>query len=166
VASSYSHAREVVIRRGPLNKMLRASLSIPGFFPPVYHNGEALIDGAIFNNFPTDVMACQGVGRMIGVDLGDDNFGPVSGEEIPGPWKVFRHWLGLEKERPRVPLIGGMLFHAPMLYSKSRQERSAEAVDLLIKPDLRHIRMLDWKALDRVVEIAYRHTREQLARSG
>lgn len=164
VASSYSHAREVVIRRGPLNKMLRASLSIPGFFPPVYHNGEALIDGAIFNNFPTDVMARQGVGRMIGVDLGDDNFGPVSGDEIPGPWKFLRHWLGLDAERPKAPMIGGMLFHAPMLYSKSRQEHSAEVVDLLIRPDLRDVRMLDWKALDRVVEIAYRHTRERLAR--
>lgn len=166
IASSYSYAREVVIHRGPLLKMLRASLSIPGFFPPVFHAGEALVDGAIFNNFPTDEMARIGVGRMIGVDLGDDHFGPVVGDEFPGPWTVLRHWLSKwlpgHRGSLRVPLLGGMLFRAPMLYSKSRQKRSAEVVDLLIKPDLRAIGMLDWSALDQAVELGYRHTREQL----
>jgi len=166
IASSYSYAREVVIHRGPLLKMLRASLSIPGFFPPVFHAGEALVDGAIFNNFPTDEMARIGVGRMIGVDLGDDNFGPVVGDEFPGAWALLRHWLLRwlpgRRDGLRVPLLGGMLFRAPMLYSKSRQKRSAEVVDLLIKPDLRAIGMLDWSALEQIVEIGYRHTRDQL----
>jgi len=166
IASSYSYAREVVIHRGPLLKMLRASLSIPGFFPPVFHAGEALVDGAIFNNFPTDEMVRMGVGRMIGVDLGDDNFGPVAGDEFPGPWTLLRHWLSRwlpgRRDELRVPLLGGMLFRAPMLYSKSRQKRSAEVVDLLIKPDLRAIGMLDWSALEQIVEIGYRHTCDQL----
>ena len=163
VASSYSYAREVVIRRGPLLKMLRASMSIPGFFPPVFHGGEALIDGAIFNNFPTDEMARLGVGRMIGVDLGEDDFGPVHSEEFPGPWQILRHWLRGRRDQVRVPLIGGMLFHAPMLYSKSRQTQSAGIVDVLLKPDLRAIGMLEWKALDRIVDIGYRHALAQLA---
>jgi NTE family protein len=162
IASSYSFAREVVIHRGPLLKMLRASLSIPGFFPPVFHAGEALVDGAIFNNFPTDEMARIGVGRMIGVDLGDDNFGPVVGDEFPGVWTLLRHWLGRRRDATRVPLLGGMLFRAPMLYSKSRQTHAAEIVDVLIKPDLRSIGMLDWNTLDQVVDIAYRHTQAQL----
>lgn len=164
VASSYSYAREVVLTRGPLLKMLRASLSIPAFFPPVYHNGEALVDGAIFNNFPTDIMARMGVGRLIGVDLGHDNFGPVSGDNFPGPWQVLLNVFRRKKNRVRVPLIGGMLFRAPLLYSKARQNQSAEMVDLLLKPDLRDIGMLDWKSLDAAVEVGYRCTREQLAR--
>lgn len=165
IASSYSHAREVVIRRGSMARLVRASLSIPAFLPPVYHHGDALIDGGIFNNFPTDEMARIGVGCMIGVDLRDENFGPVDGDGIPNTWQIVSRYLKANKEgRSKIPFIGGMLYRAPTLYSKSHQAQSIAPVDILIRPDLRSIGILQWKALDRAVEIGYSSAKAELER--
>jgi len=155
VASSYSHAREMLLHDGPMLKMLRASLSLPGLFPPVYHDGEVLVDGGIFNNFPTDHMRKQGTATVIGVDLGRETFGPVSGERAPGALRLLRLWVGRRSER--VPTLRDMLFRAPLLYSKSRQERMALGADWLLRPELGDIGLLDWKSLERAIEIGYRH---------
>lgn len=164
IATSYSYAREVVIRRGPLAKLVRASVSIPAFLPPVYHDGEALIDGVIFNNFPTDEMTRMGVGRMIGVDFGQDNFGPVTDEAPPSAWRIIASKFGRRDRALPIPYLGGMIYNAPMLYSESRQQQSSAAVDLLIRPDMRSIGALEWKALDRAVDIGYRCARDYLER--
>ena len=60
IASNYSRATEVVLRRGPLAKSVRASVAIPAALPPVVMDGDLMIDGGTFNNFPTDVMATSG----------------------------------------------------------------------------------------------------------
>ncbi len=42
---------------GPLWLAIRASISIPGVYPPIYDDqGNMLVDGGIINNMPVDVM--------------------------------------------------------------------------------------------------------------
>jgi len=47
---------EVIHEHGPLWPAVRASLALPGIFPPVYGAGDLLIDGSAVNNVPVDVM--------------------------------------------------------------------------------------------------------------
>lgn len=46
---------------GALWKLVRASMTIVGLVPPVFENGELLIDGGYLNNMPVDVMRGLGV---------------------------------------------------------------------------------------------------------
>ena len=46
----------MVFRGGPLPQAIRASISIPGLFAPVEYRGHYLVDGAIMDNLPTDVV--------------------------------------------------------------------------------------------------------------
>ena len=164
VASSYSHAQEVVLRRGLLHKMVRASMSIPGFLPPVLHEGDVLIDGGIFNNFPTDVLHQGSVGFIIGVDLRVENFGPVTDDVLPSTGALLRQrLLGKREARGRYPFLSRMMFDVPTLYSASRQQRSAELADFLIRPDVQSVGMVEWKAFDRAIEAGYRATVDALA---
>jgi len=157
VASSYSHAHEVVLRHGPLHKMVRASMSIPGYLPPILHEGDVLIDGGIFNNFPTDVLRECSVGFVVGVDLRVENFGPLAETALPGIFDLLRQrLLGKREARGRYPFLSRMMFDVPTLYSASRQQRSAEFVDLLIRPDVLSVGMVEWKAFDRAIEAGYR----------
>ena len=56
VATDLNTLESVVFESGPLPQAIRATISIPGIFSPVIYRGHYLIDGAITNNLPTDVM--------------------------------------------------------------------------------------------------------------
>jgi len=49
---------------------VRASISIPGIFFPKQYRGMMLVDGAVKNNLPTDILRLLGAQRVIAVDLG------------------------------------------------------------------------------------------------
>ena len=167
IASSYSSAREVVITRGRLDRVLRASVSIPVALPPVPHEGELLVDGGVFNNFPADAMRRLGVRRLIGVDLAHRRPQRCSYEEVPGPLALLRDRLrGVARARDEVPSLGTLLVGTTLLYSESRRVQAREAVDLYINPDLSDVGLLDWKAFDRTVERGYEEARRALELAG
>lgn len=49
---------------------VRASISIPGVFFPKKYRGMTLVDGAVKNNLPTDILDHMGADIIIAVDLG------------------------------------------------------------------------------------------------
>ncbi|HEX2061337.1 MAG TPA: patatin-like phospholipase family protein, partial [Thermoanaerobaculia bacterium] len=156
VSSSYSRARELVITRGPLERALRSSVSIPVALPPVTWNGELLVDGGIFNNFPADVMVKMGARKIIGVDLAPQRDEVTHAlEEIPSPWSLFWDRCRGRNEH-RLPNLGSMLVGTTMLYSASRTEEARRSVDLYINPRCEGVGLLDWKAFDRAVDVGYR----------
>lgn len=53
-----------------LSDAVRASISIPGIFSPKVYRGMTLVDGAVKNNLPTDILKYLGVQYIIAVDLG------------------------------------------------------------------------------------------------
>jgi NTE family protein len=57
VATDLNTLQPVTFAGGPLPQAVRASISIPGVFPPVQGlNGHYLVDGGIVDNLPTDVL--------------------------------------------------------------------------------------------------------------
>ncbi|HZL53527.1 MAG TPA: patatin-like phospholipase family protein [Terracidiphilus sp.] len=57
VATDLNTLQPITFAHGPLPQAVRASISIPGIFPPVQSaNGHYLVDGGILNNLPTDVV--------------------------------------------------------------------------------------------------------------
>ena len=56
VSSDIYHKKAVVWRNGDLSQAVRASMTFPFFFKPIWKDGVPLFDGGIYNNFPVDVM--------------------------------------------------------------------------------------------------------------
>ena len=57
VATDLTTSQAVTFANGPLPQAVRASISIPGVFPPVQSaDGHFLADGGIVDNLPTDVL--------------------------------------------------------------------------------------------------------------
>ena len=56
VASDITNQRSVVFREGDLVQAVRASMSYPFYFKPIRVNGALMMDGGLYNNFPSDVM--------------------------------------------------------------------------------------------------------------
>ena len=153
IAANYSKARQEVLRRGPLAKLIRAGVSIPGALPPVLHEGDLLCDGGTFNNFPVDVMrGMRGVGRVIGVDLAPGTARPLAFDEVPGPWALLRDRLRPRAQRRyRMPTLATYLLNVTILYSSSRQRQAREQSDVYLHPPLLRVGMLQWSRFDAIV---------------
>lgn len=69
VAADLETGRAVVLDRGNLATAMRASMSVPGVFPPVEVDGRMLVDGGVANNLPVDVARALGAEVLIVVDI-------------------------------------------------------------------------------------------------
>jgi CRP-like cAMP-binding protein len=56
VSSNLTRATPMVHRQGPVWQSVRASSAVPGIFSPILCEGDLLVDGAMLNNLPIDVM--------------------------------------------------------------------------------------------------------------
>ncbi|MBK8615350.1 MAG: patatin-like phospholipase family protein [Flavobacteriales bacterium] len=56
VASDITAQRPVMFDRGDLAQAVRASMSYPFYFKPIRIEGHLMMDGGLYNNFPSDVM--------------------------------------------------------------------------------------------------------------
>jgi NTE family protein len=70
VAADINDGEPVIIQGGDLALAMRASMSLPGIFPPVPLDGHILVDGGIARNLPIDVARGMGADVIIAVDVG------------------------------------------------------------------------------------------------
>jgi len=68
VATDLQTGHPHIIRTGLLAKAIRASLSVPGLFTPVWIDGHLLIDGGVSNPLPIDVARILGADIVIAVE--------------------------------------------------------------------------------------------------
>jgi NTE family protein len=159
LSTNLTSGRVVVHREGPLWRALRASAAIPGVLPPVIEAGEVLVDGGVINNLPVDVMRRLGRGPVIAVDVAADR----ALTHVPPELEDCSPWQWLVHGRRYVPSIAAVLMRAGTINSEAQDRRMHRDADLLLRPPLASIGMLDWQAFDRTVEIGYRHTLQALA---
>jgi NTE family protein len=86
VATDLNTLQPVTFASGPLPQAVRASISIPGVFPPVKAgNGHYLVDGGILDNLPTDVLKHElGADTIIAVRLQDSALSNADTASIVG----------------------------------------------------------------------------------
>jgi len=70
IATDLRTGEEVVFRDGDLRKAVQASMSIPGFLPPVEYDGHLLVDGAVVSPVPVASCRALGVDVVVAVDVG------------------------------------------------------------------------------------------------
>jgi len=69
VATELSTGREVWFREGPMLEAVRASISLPGLFTPVKHDGRWLVDGGLVDPVPVSLCRAMGAEMVIAVNL-------------------------------------------------------------------------------------------------
>jgi NTE family protein len=155
---------EIVIHRdGLFRDCARASSALPGFWPPVFRNGELLVDGSIMNNTPGDVMKTICGGRVIVVDVSPRR---ELRAELNDRY-VLSGWEALMR-RPRAgsttghPNIFNIVMRAAMLKSVLDADVMKRQVDLYLQPPVTHVDMFNWGAIESTADIGYRYTMEQL----
>jgi len=145
VATDLSSGLPHPITKGSLATAIRASLSIPGLFTPVWLDGRLLVDGGVSNPVPVDVARSLGADVVIGVDV------LVRPEEVrlsgipdwrdrtlgltaSGPDDAA---LALERGRRFYPSVFSVLFQMSTIFQKRVCDLSLSLhpPDVFIQPD-------------------------------
>lgn len=166
MAANFSQGREEVLDHGPLVRNVSASFAIPGALPPILMNGNLMFDGSTFNNLPVDVMARMGVGRIIGVDVSGDAALPLEIEDIPGPLALLRDRLRPRDKRryAGLPTVPETMLMSTFITSISRQREQSLYADLMFRPSLPNMGLLDWHRFDEAVAEGRSHAEQVLTR--
>jgi NTE family protein len=144
--------------QGLLREALRATISLPGILPPVVSDNQVLVDGAVLNNFPVDVMRDVHRGRIIGVDVAQAPEG-LSADDFINPPGFFG-WTAQHGFR-NAPPIANLLMRAATISINPNMHRGL--TDLLIAPEMKGIELRDWQDYEAAVEAGYDSMKQALS---
>ncbi len=153
VSSDITEGVARIHRRSLLRKALRASISLPGILPPVIDGDALLVDGAVINNFPTDIMAGMHRGLTIGIDVAQRGVIEVDAfRDPPG----FFAWVAEHGVRSAPPIVSLL-----MRTATARHERMLKVhpADIMIAPEVPGVELRDWDEYDEAVSNGYKVTK-------
>ena len=123
VATDMVSGKAKIWHGGKINVAMRSTMSIPGVFAPVRHEGMVLVDGGLRDNYPTALAREIGSDIIIGVDLSDNR-----------------------KSYSSVNNIGDIIGQGIDMLGRDAFERNVEIPDVKIKPDLREFNMMSFSS--------------------
>jgi NTE family protein len=156
VSSDIAEGAPRIHRQGLLRDALRASIALPGILPPVIDGDALLVDGAVINNFPTDIMSTMHRGLTIGIDVA--RRGAIDIEAFRDPPGFFP-WImqnGFGSAPPIVSLL--------MRTATARHERTQKVhpADIMIAPAVAGVELRDWREYETAVAAGYKATKEAI----
>ncbi|MDR3419001.1 MAG: patatin-like phospholipase family protein [Nevskia sp.] len=157
VSTNLTQARTMVHDTGLVATWVGTSMAIPGVAPPVAYRGDLLVDGAVTNGLPTDVMHALGRGPIIASDVSTEGGLRAPGIDGPDPEALLRR----DGNRAQVSLID-ILFGGMALTSESGVRLRASRADLYLRMPVSGVALFAWKRLDEIAERGYEHAMQRL----
>ena len=157
VSTNLTQGRMQIHRRGDVTTALRASVAIPGAFPPVPSGEDLLVDGGVTNNLPADVMrrlhptstvVAVSVAPVLGPKAKADYGLSVSG------WSAMKSKVG---RGPRYPGIVAVLMRSMITGSMDKRDAvvANRDADLMLDLDMRGVGLLDFERVREVAGMGY-----------
>lgn len=132
VATDLNTLATVTFASGPLPQAVRASISIPGVFPPVRdRNGHYLVDGGILDNLPTDVLKHDlRASVIIAIRLEDAPLTNADTMSIVGVLdRAFD--AGIQRSAAQAERLADLVVHIPVgSFSATDYAHAAELIDI------------------------------------
>jgi len=160
LSANLTTGRTLEHREGPLWRAMRASVAIPGIMPPVFYDEQILVDGAAINNLPVDTMQGHAPGLVIGCDVGADRSLATDYDAADQPpfWRLFSR----SPSGKRRINIFQILMRASIINSASCAAAQRGLADVLLKPPLQNVDLLNWQSFDRAIAAGYDYARSTL----
>ncbi len=138
VAADLVTGEEVALTRGPIVEAIRASIAIPGVFPPVRSDGRVLVDGGVLTPVPVRAVRALSKSPVLAVNLQGDYLrraaaGLPEGKRLMTPFRVGRAGLSL------------LMTHI------ARQSLALDPPDIEIAPAIGHIDVRNFTRADELI---------------
>ena len=134
VAADIATGEPVILDSGSLAVAMRASMSVPGAFPPVNLDGRELVDGGIAANLPVGIARDLGADVIIAVDISSPLIS--DGDSLGSFLEIYNHLNSL--------------------LTASNVDRDLALLgpgDLLIKPDLGDLSFVSFDRADEAISL-------------
>lgn len=169
VASDIENEKEVWINSGCLFEAIRASISLPLFFTPIYRHGVLLIDGGVLNPVPIAPTFRDATDLTIAVNLGGARIKnkPITIEPKSTPSNATTHgkiinFINSFSKEDIVNTsqdwgaydIANQAFDA-MQSTIARQKLAAYPADIVIEIARNACGMLEFNRADEMIELGY-----------
>lgn len=155
-------------REGPLWRIVRASMSLVGFVPPLPHQerraedgsvcSSLLVDGGYVNQYPIEVLKEYGAGVVICVVACPD-YGPVCtdyGDAVQGGLVTLRKTCGCRRRWTGPdPPSHAEIQERLMFLVESMKEPHMDRSDLVIYPEIESYGLLDFAKYKEIAETGY-----------
>ena len=140
----------VRMRTGPVWLAVRASCSLPLFWPPVWRGEDLLVDGGLMSYLPIEQILDECAGGLaiasdLDVNAGKDNpsfEGYDDYGDTLSSWRVLAERFTKRSEKPLYPTITEVLFHSMCLPSFAQQKRIRDLIShdtvRFVRPPLEH----------------------------
>jgi len=126
-------AQPIVLDHGSLPDAMRATMSLPGVFPPMEIDGRVLVDGGAMNNVPADVVRGMGSDVVIAINVG---------------------FMG-EKRSVNYSLMG-LMGQTVDVMMQANTRRAMQGADIVINPQLEGFASLDWRRNEALADAGYK----------
>ncbi|MBN2100535.1 patatin-like phospholipase family protein [Candidatus Dojkabacteria bacterium] len=152
--------KAIYIKKGPLYRAIRASISVPIVFSPVKSKGRMLVDGGIAHPVPVEAVRRLGAEKVIAVNLNSELYPEATGKEPTKPqdilyttMDIFVHNLALkESEKADVVLSPIVKTKAGMDFmSFTKADEITKIGEKTTKKKIRQIRKLVYNPMLRLL---------------
>jgi NTE family protein len=127
VTTDIHTAESIIIKDGNLVKAIRASVSVPTFFQPIFYKDRWLADGGMSNPVPVDVITAMGADMTIAVNLD----------------RVYH-----KNKISKMPPLTAVPVHSINILRHNLALQSVKTADVIISPEDRlHVGILGWNFL-------------------
>jgi NTE family protein len=184
VATDLETGKKVVLKSGDILEALRASMSMPGLFAPANVKSRWLVDGGLVDPVPVSVARGMGADIVIAVDLSSGTFSrkkrkkqKMLGEKTPvkqAPHKneliqklsayyetaefSFKSKISdlFKKEASTPDIIETVTTSINIMQDRiTRINHAVTPPDILIRPHLGELKMLDFDQVEHTIEEGY-----------
>lgn len=191
VATDLETGKKVVLKSGDILDALRASMSMPGLFAPAWVKDRWLVDGGLVDPVPVSVARAMGADIVVAVDLSSGTVSKkkrqkqkTQSEEIPLQQAVHKNELikklsayyesaelsfkskinDLFKKEAFTPdIIETVTTSVAIMQDRiTRINLAVTPSDVLIRPHLGELKMLDFDQVEHVIEEGYTKAKEKI----
>ena len=170
-ACNLSKGATMVQDRGPLWRAVLASNSPAGLFPPVLHNGDLLVDGAILENVPVEAMRVRlgtplekrrGNGTIIAIDVDvRDQLGADPTLARLSVWSTIKGYFA--PDGPQSPGIASILYSAGHIGGASQRGRTIAQADHYLEPPVAEFSLMGYRRSQEIADVGYRYAVGKIA---
>ena len=191
VATDLETGKKVVLKSGDILDALRASMSMPGLFAPANVNNRWLVDGGLVDPVPVSVARAMGADIVIAVDLSSGTFSKkkrkkqkMQSEKTPVKHALHKNELIqklsayyesaefsfkskisdlFKKEASTPDIIETVTTSVNIMQDRiTRINHAVTPPDILIRPHLGELKMLDFDQVEHTIEEGYTKAKEKI----
>ncbi len=150
--------------RGSIITALRASIALPGIFPPIYMDHNVLVDGGLFNVLPIDMCKHYDPGKIVAVNVSVDspriNYKPFP-PTISG-WRKLLRLITLKETH--LPSFFDILSLTTEISGRTYKQKLIQehVADLHINLPVEHIELMDFNNYDEILNLGYDYAKKNI----